>query len=140
MVASEILTSSNIITAIIRGPSSTELFKIIHNNIKEAIDNFSGPGKPLIQMTLGVDDYVRVKVRMSERVCEVLPFVMKHGEEYMVKQLDIENTLTDKMTALPAKQFEGLLHPVFQEDEWKLVLMGGALGVVIGAFQILLGV
>jgi len=30
----------------------------------------------------------------------------------------------------------GLLHPVFEEDEWKLVLMGGVLGVIIGFAQI----
>ncbi len=40
------------------------------------------------------------------------------------------------MEALPPEEFEGLLHPVFQEDEWKLVLMGGVLGVIIGFAQI----
>ena len=32
-------------------------------------------------------------------------------------------------------RFERLLHPVFEPDEWKLILMGGALGVVIGLVQ-----
>ena len=49
--------------------------------------------------------------------------------------LDMERTLTTRMQALPCRDFEGLLHPVFQEDEWKLVLMGGALGLLIGLVQ-----
>jgi hypothetical protein len=27
------------------------------------------------------------------------------------------------------------LHPVFEEDEWKLVLVGGVLGIVLGVLQ-----
>ena len=52
--------------------------------------------------------------------------------------MDLEVTLREKMKALSFEQFEGLLHPIFQEDEWKLVLMGGALGAVIGFVQIFL--
>ena len=28
--------------------------------------------------------------------------------------------------------FERLLHPVFESNEWKLILMGGVLGFMIG--------
>jgi ElaB/YqjD/DUF883 family membrane-anchored ribosome-binding protein len=28
-----------------------------------------------------------------------------------------------------------MLHPVFQEDEWKLIAVGGALGLAIGFLQ-----
>ncbi|GMI32403.1 hypothetical protein TrRE_jg4312 [Triparma retinervis] len=47
----------------------------------------------------------------------------------------IKRTMSERMGALPAKQFERLLHPVFEEDEWKLIVMGGVLGVAIGALQ-----
>ena len=36
--------------------------------------------------------------------------------------------------ALPPEQFESLLH-LPQEDEWKLVAVGGVLGVALGAGQ-----
>ena len=39
------------------------------------------------------------------------------------------------MEGLPSKDFERLLHPVFEEDEWKLILVGGMLGVTIGLLQ-----
>ena len=30
-----------------------------------------------------------------------------------------------------------MLRPVFQQDEWKLILAGGVIGVVIGCLQVL---
>ena len=39
------------------------------------------------------------------------------------------------MSGLSSADFEGMLHPVFQEDEIILIAMGGLLGVVIGLVQ-----
>jgi uncharacterized membrane protein YheB (UPF0754 family) len=39
------------------------------------------------------------------------------------------------MIAMSSTDFEQLLHPVFQEDEWKLILLGGVLGVIVGGVQ-----
>ena len=39
--------------------------------------------------------------------------------------------------ALPSAEFEGVLHPVFEEDEWKLIAVGGLLGMWVGIFQAL---
>ena len=39
--------------------------------------------------------------------------------------------------ALPCAEFEGVLHPVFEEDEWKLIAVGGLLGMWVGIFQAL---
>ena len=33
-------------------------------------------------------------------------------------------------------EFEGVLHPVFEEDELKLILVGAALGTAVGVFQL----
>lgn len=40
------------------------------------------------------------------------------------------------MQGLSPAEFEGVLHPVFEEDEWKLILVGGALGAAVGVFQL----
>ena len=54
---------------------------------------------------------------------------------YFEGAIGIEKTLREKMEALPPRDFEAILHPVFQEDEWKLIAVGGALGVAIGCLQ-----
>ena len=70
---------------------------------------------------------------------------LAHIEQYTDAALDMENTLREKMQCLSSHEFEQLvgsclpcfepqfcslqLHPVFEEDEWKLILMGGVLGL-----------
>ena len=44
------------------------------------------------------------------------------------------------MTKLSPAEFERVLHPVFEEDEWILILVGTALGGIAGAGQALVGV
>ena len=46
-----------------------------------------------------------------------------------------EDLLRTKMQELPSIEFEGVLHPVFEEDEWKLIAVGGLLGLWVGIFQ-----
>ena len=73
----------------------------------------------------------------AERVVKLLPQCMlrKNVDAYMTEALDLERTLRDKMAALPPGEFERLLHPVFEEDEFKLIILGGILGVCIGLLQ-----
>ena len=60
-----------------------------------------------------------------------------HG--YVASALDVERDLSTKLKALPAAEFENLLHPVFQEDEFTLILVGGVLGAGCGMGQLALG-
>ncbi len=60
---------------------------------------------------------------------------MELAETYADEALDISGTMCRAMQSLPSRDFERLLHPVFEEDEWKLILIGGVLGVVIGLLQ-----
>jgi uncharacterized membrane protein YheB (UPF0754 family) len=39
---------------------------------------------------------------------------------------------------LPPEQFEGVLHPAFEEDEIQLIILGGLLGMIVGALQLIL--
>jgi hypothetical protein len=59
--------------------------------------------------------------------------------QYMTTMLDIEDTLSHRLKLLPPKDFEDLLHPVFQEDEIILIAVGGVLGAVAGLMQTRLG-
>jgi uncharacterized membrane protein YheB (UPF0754 family) len=58
---------------------------------------------------------------------------------YISQQLDISDTLAHRLKELPPKQFEDLLHPVFQEDEIILIVTGGVLGAAAGLLQTRLG-
>ena len=59
--------------------------------------------------------------------------------EYVTRQMDISNTLSTRLKLLQPKEFEDLLHPVFQEDEIILIATGGVLGFLAGLIQTQIG-
>ncbi|CAJ1394975.1 unnamed protein product [Effrenium voratum] len=56
----------------------------------------------------------------------------KVSSQYISQVTDIENRNRECLQRMPPNEFENLLHPVFQEDEWILILLGGVLGAIVG--------
>jgi len=55
---------------------------------------------------------------------------------YLSRELDISTTLATRLKLLTPTKFENLLHPVFQEDELILIVVGGILGALAGLVQV----
>lgn len=68
-------------------------------------------------------------------VVERMPDALAQSEAYVGTAMRLEETVRERMGRLPPEQFELLLHSVFRDDEWKLVLLGGVLGAALGAAQ-----
>ena len=64
-----------------------------------------------------------------------MPTHLHLGYAYSDEALDLENTMREKMQGLSGEEFEGVLHPVFQEDELTLILVGAFLGLLAGFAQ-----
>ena len=47
-----------------------------------------------------------------------------------------ERLMSERMQALSSDEFQDLLRPAFQEDEWILIVVGGFLGAMAGVFQL----
>lgn len=136
VIAKHILNAKNILAAIIAGPTTEKMFAIVNTHVADAIERVAGAQKTAAKMTMGEKNYANLKQDLCDRIMEFLPESLGYLEQYAEEALDVENTLRVKMAGLPPAEFEGLLHPVFEEDEWKLILMGGVLGAIIGVIQI----
>jgi uncharacterized protein len=67
-----------------------------------------------------------------------LPDTMRYIEAYATDAMDIRNVLVSKMKELEPEEFESLLRPAFQQDEWILIATGAVLGFAVGEAQVLL--
>eukprot|EP00930_Biecheleria_cincta_P055532 TRINITY_DN41849_c0_g1_i1.p1 TRINITY_DN41849_c0_g1~~TRINITY_DN41849_c0_g1_i1.p1 ORF type:complete len:447 (+),score=63.29 TRINITY_DN41849_c0_g1_i1:42-1343(+) len=136
IVAEHLLNSRCLIPAILKGRCADSLFEMIHAHVSEGFDrNFGSASKKLLQIRKGKDGVTRCKRLVGEKLISSLPQTMRHAEKYMDSAMDLETVLRERMAAMPPEQFDRLLHPVFEEDEWKLVLLGGVLGVLVGMAQ-----
>lgn len=138
IVSERILTSQNIFSTLIQGPASDRLVALVHMHVKKAVDTAAGLTKPLFQLAQGTQKYISIKQHVANRFVEELPHSIRHIFGYAEEALDIENTLSTRMQALSPGEFEEFLHPIFQEDEWKLILVGAVLGAAAGVGQLFL--
>ncbi|WCL81665.1 DUF445 family protein [Saprospira sp. CCB-QB6] len=137
IVANEIITMPNIFRAMFEGDASDRLLHIIEQHVNESFDQTAGFSSALIRITSGSDSYDRIKEIACRRLVAEVPEHIHLIFDYAQQALDIEHTLSDKMSSLPPEEFVDFLRPVFQQDEWKLLLVGSILGMAAGFLQIL---
>ena len=138
LIADEIVTPSNIIEAVLKGPYADRVFNMIAKNIKRVIDDQSGIARPFVAWTVGTRKYIEMKDQAVSRLVQYLPASVRHVDRYAKEVMDIQNTLAERLEVLPAPEFEGMLRPAFKEDEWILIAVGAALGFIVGLGQVVL--
>lgn len=138
LIAKEILTPENVINGILHGPLSDRLADLVQKHVQNMVDAQSGIAKPFVVLTVGSKKYQEMKRNIARRIVERMPETLKYVEKYATDAMDIERTLSAKMQELTAEQFEGLLRPAFQQDEWILITVGAVLGFVVGELQVFL--
>jgi hypothetical protein len=62
--------------------------------------------------------------------------LMAHAGSYLEEVMDVKATLSTRLAALTPKEFEGLLRPAFEQDEWILIAVGAGLGMLAGFAQL----
>ncbi|OUR88645.1 hypothetical protein A9Q81_23155 [Gammaproteobacteria bacterium 42_54_T18] len=138
LIAQEILNPENIVNAILKGPSSDKLFDLIQKNVKRTMDEQVGYTKPFITLAIGTKRYIEIKNQAVAKIMEQLPSAMHLIHDYTEEAMDINTTLRSKMTELTPEQFEAMLRPAFEEDEWQLVALGCVIGFFVGWGQLVL--
>ncbi|HNC01606.1 MAG TPA: DUF445 family protein [Leptospiraceae bacterium] len=138
LIAQEILTPKNILKFILSGPLSDRLYEMVIRIIKKTIDSQVGLAKPLVIMTIGGQKYQDMKEKAAMKIIERLPETLKNIETYVGNALDIKNTIVSKMKQLTEEEFESVLRPAFQQDEWILITVGAILGFLVGEMQVFL--
>jgi uncharacterized membrane protein YheB (UPF0754 family) len=137
-IADEIITARKVIEAILRGPLSDRVFAMIRKQVQVAVDRSTGLARPLVVVTVGSARYQDMKRSIATKVMERLPETMTYVEDYARETMDVRALLIDKMQRLDEQQFESLIRPAFEQDEWILITVGAVLGFVMGEAQALI--
>ncbi|MGH8460253.1 MAG: DUF445 domain-containing protein [Stenotrophobium sp.] len=136
LIAAEIVTAKNILDAVLKGPLSDRLFNMVQKQVQKVVDDQAGIAKPFVVFAVGSSKYQEMKKMVSMEIMKMLPTTMKHVEKYAGDAMDLENLLSGKMKELSIEEFEALLHPAFEQDEWILISVGAALGFIVGEMQV----
>jgi uncharacterized membrane protein YheB (UPF0754 family) len=135
LIAQEIITPHNVIEAILHGPLSDRVLALIQRQLDRELGSVA---KPLLVFAVGSRKYQDVKLAIAEQIMSRLPETMRYIEDYATDAMDIRNVLVSKMKELSPHEFERLLRPAFEQDEWILIATGAVLGFAVGEGQVLL--
>jgi len=109
-----------------------EIFKL---HVETSINKSTAAVRPVVDRVAGKNVMSNIKDDVMKEILLELPKHSRQIEEYMDARFDLVNTMSYRLSHLPPSDFEGMLHPVFQEDEWMVLLLGGVLGVLVGTLQ-----
>lgn len=135
MVSEQVINAENIIASVTSGQGSEVVQNIVRRHVDELVSTHEK--HPMVSMALTVSgiDGQTLRTELHARVYEELP---KPGGLLYVfadKAVDVQDMLFTRMKVLDPRSFEGLLRPAFQQDEWKLIIAGGILGLAAGWAQ-----
>ena len=134
--AEHLITAEVLTTEVLRSEKSIQrIQELIQREVALTLDDVGMQFKPLAVLSMGIKQYRSVIVFVSERTFKLLQPLDKELLGGIDRALQIESTLSSRLAALPAEDFYELLHPVVEEDEWKLIAIGGVLGALAGALQ-----
>jgi uncharacterized membrane protein YheB (UPF0754 family) len=135
IVAGKVLNADNIVRTVTSGPTGDKVLDIVDTRIDELVSQYEQhPMASMVMPDASERDAVRQDIKQRTRDDIAKPGGILHV--FAAKAVDIRDNLERRMKALPSNEFEGVLRPAFQQDEWKLILAGAVLGFAAGLFQL----
>lgn len=136
IVTREILTIRRLVEAMFNGRHHEAARRLVRRHVKPIVDEAVELARPLAQVAIGPSGFSEIKRTVGEKAVEVSidPFDDPAFNEDRAEL--VERLLRERMESLPSAQFQDLLRPCFQEDEWKLIALGAVLGLLAGIAQL----
>ena len=136
--AREVLTTENIVLSLCRGPNSKNLSSLIDYHVQRVMDLESSTIKPLLVTMLGAEQWLAIKKDASKIFASKLEAHLMAARVYLNDSLRIEDVIVERLSALPALEFEKALRPVFSRYEWMMPLIGAAWGALLAGVLLVL--
>jgi hypothetical protein len=113
------LTAEKLLHSIFTGPRKYAFRELVRRRIQE----------------VGLPFSAAVVDEITDEVILQLPSRVHVLYKYFDETLGLRDQMEDALIRMTPRQFERVLHPVFEEDELTLTLSGGALGAAAGVLQ-----
>ena len=138
IIEAKLMTSKNIMDIALHGSGSEHLLELIELHVNDAIERYIAVAQPYFAIGVGSDSYYKMKEVASKRIFEDSEKYLPYAFAYTNNALNIGDDLCERMRALTPEEFEGVLRPAYEADEWKLIVTGALLGMGAGFMQLYL--
>jgi uncharacterized membrane protein YheB (UPF0754 family) len=134
VVTEDLITLKSIMSEMMYGGKKDKTRRIVKRHINEIMDT------PLVrtslQLSLGPKEYAKLKTDLIDRSIEITMVPVSDPAFNASRAQKIFQMFRDRIRELTPKEFQNLLRPAFQEDEWILILLGGVTGFIAGLIHL----
>lgn len=138
IVTREIITVQHLMRNLLQGPRSDRVRAMIRRHMKPLVDESLVGMRTMAQVAVGLEGFAEIRDSVAEMAVEVSAEPFDDPFFNQTRAVVVERLLRERMESLPSEEFQDLLRPCFQEDEMKLIVMGGVLGFLAGLAQLFL--
>ncbi|WP_026375276.1 DUF445 domain-containing protein [Aestuariibacter salexigens] len=138
IIEQKLINPKNITDIILNGSGSEQLLELIELHVNDAIERYVAIAQPYFALGVGSENYFRMKQLAVKQMFDNSDKYLHYAYEYANKALRVGDDLCERMQALSPEEFEGVLRPAYQQDEWKLIVTGAILGMLAGFMQLYL--
>ena len=136
LTTTEVVTLRNIMYQVINGPRADRTKALIKRHMRPLLEG--GVVRTAAQLTVGPGGYADLKKAVEEKAVDLAVLPFEDPTFNRERGAIVERIMRERMEELSSEEFQALLRPAFQEDEWILIMVGGALGMVAGFIQLFL--
>ncbi|ENU30482.1 hypothetical protein EAH57_07725 [Acinetobacter sp. 2JN-4] len=134
VVTEDLITLKSIMTEMMYGSKKDKTRRIVKRHINEIMET------PLVrtslQLSLGPREYARLKTDLIDRSIEITMGPVCDPALNASRAQKIFHMFRERIRELTPKEFQNLLRPAFQEDEWILIVLGGVTGFLAGLIHL----
>jgi uncharacterized membrane protein YheB (UPF0754 family) len=134
VIADAVLNSENMLRHIAAGPNRGRVIGLLEEQVEQSMVDYERDA--MVAILVSKEKLGQAKSDLLHRVRHIDISESGQLETFANQSGRIRRQLEDNLGALDPAEFSGVLRPVFQKDEWKLILAGGVIGTAIGALQV----
>jgi uncharacterized membrane protein YheB (UPF0754 family) len=134
VIAERVLNAEHLIAHLTEGASRQRVMALLEDQVEASMKEYERDA--MVAMLVSKQKIAEGKADMLDRVrnADIAQSGPIHAFADQSDRIRVQ--LQERLEALDAGEFGGVLRPVFQKDEWKLILAGGVIGAIIGALQV----
>jgi len=136
IITEEILTVGQIVQAMLTGEEAPRTRAIIQKHFENLVDDTVGLIKPFTQAAMGPKGFAELKEDTGLKAIDLSAKTLNDPLFHKSRAVAVQSIMAERMKQLPSEEFQDLLRPCFQEDEIKLIIIGGILGALAGMAQL----
>jgi uncharacterized membrane protein YheB (UPF0754 family) len=133
----DVLTAREVVHTLLHGSRRERTLAMLRSHVSDVMEH-----KLIVQLitqaALGPEGYANLKDAALEKAIQYTEELAEDSGFNRSQAAAVQQMLHERISAQPPGEFQDLVRPIFHEDEWILVAIGGALGALVGWAQLVL--